>query len=101
MAQTAALIDGMRPTRMFTPTILAVLCGIRRGEIAALRWRNVDLAMGQLAVVERAEQTSAGIRYKEPKGGRARTVALSGTVTKELRAHRLRQAEELLRLGIR
>jgi integrase len=35
------------------------------------------------------------------KGGRARTVALSATVTTELRAHRLRQAEELLKLGIR
>lgn len=101
MAQTAALIEGMRPTRMFTPTILAVLCGLRRGEIAALRWRNVDLAIGQIAVVESAEQTKAGVRYKEPKGGRTRTVALSATVTKELRAHRLRQAEELLRLGVR
>lgn len=101
MAQTAVLIEGMRPTHMFTPTILAVLCGLRRGEIAALRWRNVDLTTGQLAVVESAEQTKAGIRYKEPKGGRARTVALSATVTKELRAHRLRQAEELLRLGVR
>ena len=101
MPQTAALIEGMRPTRMFTPTILAVLCGLRGGEIAALNWRNVDLATGQLAVVASAEQTKAGIRYKEPKGGRTRTVALSATVIKELRAHRLRQAEELLRLGVR
>jgi integrase len=41
------------------------------------------------------------VRYKEPKSGRARTVALPGTVTEELRAHRLRQAENLLKLGIR
>src|SRR6476620_889257 len=34
--QTATLIEQMRPTRMFVPTLLAVLCGMRRGEIAAL-----------------------------------------------------------------
>jgi integrase len=50
---------------------------------------------------ESAEQTAAGIRYKSPKSGRGRTVALSSMVTSELRQHRLSQAEELLRLGVR
>ena len=76
--------------------------GLRRGEIIALRWRNVDLDGKSLAVVESAEQTDAGdVRYKEPKSGRARTIALSSTVIAELRAHRARQAQEQLRLGIR
>jgi integrase len=101
LAQTAELIAVMRPTRLFVPVILAVLCGLRRGEIAALRWQYVDLAAGQLAVVQSAEQTKAGVRYKEPKSGKARTVALSATVVEELRAHRVRQAEELLRIGSR
>jgi len=101
LPQTAELIAVMRPTRFFVPVILAVLCGLRRGEIAALRWQHVDLATGQLAVVQSAEQTKAGVRYKEPKSGKARTVALGGTMVDELRAHRLRQAEELLRLGLR
>jgi integrase len=101
MAQTAELLHALRGRRIFTPTILAVLCGLRRGEICALRWRNVDLAKGQLAVVESAEQTKAGVRFKEPKSGRAHTVSLSATVVDELQAHRLRQAEELLRVGVR
>ena len=101
MAQTVELIEHMRPTRMLVPTVLAVLCGLRRGEIAALRWRNVDLGAAQLAVVESAEQTKAGIRYKEPKAGRTRNVVLSSTVIEELQAWRVRQAQELLRLGIR
>ena len=100
VAQAVELLDTLRETRMFIPTMLAVLCGLRRGEIAALRWRNVDLEARQLAVVESAEQTASGVRYKEPKGGRVRTVALSATVVKELRAHRAKQAEELLRIGI-
>ena len=101
LTETAALLEAVRGTRLLAPTILAVLCGLRRGEIIALKWRNVDLAASQLAVVESAEQTAAGVRIKEPKTGRARTVALSATVIAELRSHRKQQAEELLKFGIR
>lgn len=81
--------------------LLAVLCGLRRGEIAALRWKNIDLTAGQIAVIQSASQTRTVVRHKEPKSDRSRTVALSITVLEELRAHRLRQAQELLRLGTR
>jgi integrase len=98
--QTAELIEAMRPTRMLVPTLLAVLCGMRRGEIAALRWKNVDLTTGQIAILESAEQVGSKVRYKTPKSGKGRTLALSASLVEELRAHRLRQAEELLRVGI-
>jgi integrase len=101
LAQTAELLAAMRGTRFFIPVVLGALCGLRRGEIAALRWGQVDLDKGQLAVVQSAEQTRSGVRYKEPKSGRTRTIALSATVVEELRAHRIRQAQELLRLGLR
>jgi integrase len=101
MAQTAQLLEAFRGSRLFIPVMLGILCGLRRGEICALRWRHVDLAGAALAVVESAEQTKAGVRYKPPKSGRGRAVALSATVIDELRAHRLRRSEELLRLGIR
>lgn len=101
MAQTAELLEALRGSRLFAPVMIGVLCGLRRGEICALRWRHVGLAGAALAVVESAEQTKAGVRYKPPKSGRGRSIALSATVVGELRAHRLRQAEELLRAGIR
>jgi integrase len=100
LAQTADLIDTTRGTRMTITVILAVLCGLRRGEIAALRWRNVNLGAAQLAVTESAEQTRAGVRYKQPKSGKGRTVALSARVVNELRSHRVQQAQELLMLGV-
>jgi integrase len=89
LSQTVELLDAMRGTKMFVPTMLAVLCGLRRGEICALRWRHVDLEAGQLSVIESAEQTEKGVRYKDPKSGRGRSVALSGTVVEELRKHRI------------
>jgi integrase len=101
LGQTAEMIEAARGERVFMPALLAVLCGLRRGEIAALRWRHVDLDAAQLAVVESAEQTKAGVRFKEPKSGRGRTVALSATMMAEMKAHRVQQAQELLKVGKR
>jgi integrase len=101
LTQTADLLEALRGSWMHVPALLAVSCGLRRGEIAALRWGSIDLDRGRLAVVQSAEQTRAGVRYKEPKSGQMRTVALSPAVVTELRAHRARQAESLLSLGVR
>ena len=103
---TATVLDAARERRLFIPLVLASLCGLRRGEITALRWRSIDLDNGQLAVVASTEQLDSGdkdkrIREKEAKSGRSRTVALPSLAVEELRRWRASQAEELLRLGIR
>jgi integrase len=99
--QTAELIEAMRPTRMLIATLLAILCGMRRGEVAALRWKNVDLPAGQLTILESAEQVGSKVRYKVPKSGKGRTLALSASLVEEMRAYRVSQAEELLKVGVR
>jgi integrase len=101
LTQTADLIDFVKNTILYIPTLLAVLCGLRRGEICALRWRNIDWNANQLSVVESLEQTRSGLRFKSPKSGKGRTVALTETMVGELRSCRARRAEELLKLGTR
>jgi integrase len=98
---TARLIEAARESSLFIPILLAVLCGLRRGEIAALRWRAIDLERGELSVVASIEQSRAGVREKPPKSGRGRTIAMPGLLIEELHAHRRQQAESLLRVGIR
>jgi integrase len=98
---TAELIEAARETPLFIPILLGVRCGLRRGEVVALRWRNVALERGQISVVASAEQTERGVREKEPKNGKGRNVVLSGTEIEELRSHRVRQAQSLLVLGVR
>jgi len=100
LPQTVEVIEAVRETPMLMPAVLAVLCGLRRGEICALRWRSVDLKAASISVVESLEQTKAGLRFKSPKSGKGRTVALSATVVDELRAHRIKRAQELLKLGV-
>src|SRR5262249_14420244 len=48
-----------------------------------------------------AEQTRGGVREKETKSGQNRAVALPEMLINELRAHRGRQAQDLLKLGVR
>lgn len=98
---TIALIEAARPRAVFMPILLGALCGLRRGEAAALRWRHVDLDGGQLIISGSLEQTKAGVRLKPPKSGKGRSVALPTLAVEELRRHRLKQAEDLLRLGVR
>ena len=100
-AGTARLLAHFRPTRAYMAVLLAAMCGLRRGEILALKWRDVDFTNATLAVSESLEQTAAGVRRKETKSGRARSVVIPSLVIPELRRHRAAQAEELLKLGVR
>jgi integrase len=50
--QSNDLLSDLRHTRMYWPTLLALTTGMRRGEILALRWKNVDLKSGVVRVVQ-------------------------------------------------
>lgn len=100
-SQTGVMLEELRKSRVFMAALLAALCGLRRGEIVALRWRDVDFANSTVAIRESAEQVGTLVRYKETKSGKSRSVALSSTVLEELKRHRLAQAEEQLKIGIR
>jgi integrase len=97
----AAYLAAARGHELFVPIMLGILCGCRRGEIVAVRWQDVDLDAGRLAVTGSIEQTAAGVRRKAPKSGQSRVIALPAIAIEELRRHRLTQAEALLRIGLR
>lgn len=99
--QTAILLRALRDTRLYYPVLLAIVTGMRRGEVLALRWKNVDFENKTIRVVESLEQVKQELRFKEPKTGKTRAVILLDHALQDLRAWRIRQAEELLRLGVR
>jgi len=52
----------------FPQIVLAILTGMRRGEIYGLRWRDVDLVEGIITVRQASQYTKEkGIFFKEPK----------------------------------
>ena len=81
--------------------IIALFTGVRRSELLALVWSDVDLEAKVLHVHQAVEQTKAGgLRIKPPKtkAGR-RAISLPDVVVDALRAHRLVQLETALLLG--
>jgi len=99
--QSQRLLTALSHTRVYWPVLIALATGMRRGEILALRWRNVDLDRGNIRVVESLEQTQTGLRTKAPKSEKARAIAVPIFAIDELRRLKRKQAEELLLLGVR
>jgi len=99
--QSARLLDSIKHMHLYCPVLLALATGMRRGEIFALRWKNVDLDRGTLCVVQSLDQTTDGLRFKDSKTGRNRAIPLPAFTIEELRRLKRHQAEMLLGLGIR
>jgi integrase len=75
---------------------------MRRGELLALRWQDVDLDGGKLRVERSLEQTKrGGLIFKSPKTryGR-RSITLPSSTVAELRGHWKAQQEQRLALGL-
>ncbi len=87
--------------RIYSVAVIALATGMRRGEIVALRWGDVDLDGGKIKVERSLEETKAGLAFKEPKtkAGR-RLVAIPVSIVAELRQHWRAQQEERLALGL-
>jgi len=100
--QTIELIEALRGGPYFAPTLIASTTGLRRGEVLALAWSQVDLDSGVITVSRSLEQTKkGGVRFKEPKSRKPRQVIMPSILVAELRSRKLDQAENLLRLGVR
>ncbi|MDP2182033.1 MAG: site-specific integrase [Actinomycetota bacterium] len=77
---------------LYLPVLVAVTTGLRRGELLALRWGDLDFDAGVLSVSRSLEQTSAGLRFKSPKTRKGvRRVQLPDLTIKPLWRHRLEQ----------
>jgi integrase len=98
--QVARLLEAAQDSWHYIPILLAVATGLRRGEILALRWEDIDLGEGILAVRRSLEQTRQGLSFKEPKTAKGRrTVVLPGMAVDELRRHQEEQVVAKLLLG--
>ena len=95
--QARAFLDAARGDRFETLYVLAVHCGLREGELLGLKWEDVDLDAGTLAVRRTLSETRTGHRFEAPKNGKGRRIKLTTGAMKALRRHRKAQLEERLR----
>jgi integrase len=105
-AQTvSSVLQTLRGWPVHPIAVVALGTGMRRGEILALRWRDVDLARNdraQISVERSLEQTKArGLRFKAPKTKHSRRkISLPDYVRDELRAHWKATQEARLQWGV-
>ena len=98
--QVVKFLSSTTANRLHPAFLTLATTGLRRSELLGLRWSDVDLGAGNLAV----RQVVALNGYKpfmaEPKTGKSRrVVALDPGTVKVLKAHRKTQLEERMAAG--
>jgi len=83
-----------------TYILMVITTGLRRGELLALRWTDVDLANRTLHVRRALQRTDDGLVFVEPKTALSRRgLVLPMIAADALSRHRVRQDGERARLG--
>jgi integrase len=88
-------LDHVEGDRLAPLWRLGATTGMRRGELAGLTWRALDLDGARLSVEQQLVPTRGGATFGPPKSARSRrTVALDPQTVDALRAHRVTQVLE-------
>jgi integrase len=99
--QVQAVLQTLRGRPLYTVAAVLLGTGLRRGELLALRWADVDLDSATLRVEQALEETKrGGLVFKAPKTRHGRrTVTLPPSTVSVLRDHWKTQQELRLALG--
>jgi integrase len=100
------LLPAIKDNRLYAAIFLLFMAGLRRGELLALRWRDIDLKEGVLQVRQTlvsARNHNEGrtqIVFSNPKTPQSRrTIPIPEECLIALKQHKVRQAEDRLMLG--
>lgn len=94
------LLKAARQHRLYALWLLLVSVGLRRGEVLALAWGDIDLSRRQLRVRRNLQRIKKELVFGTPKTARSlRTVALPERCVAALRQHRALQRAERAAAG--
>ena len=102
--QVRIFLEAAKDDRLEALYIIAITTGLQQGELLGLRWTDIDLEGGVLAVrralVAGSAGSKAGARFDAPKNNKSRrTVKLTASAVEALKHHKAAQSEERLKLG--
>jgi integrase len=92
--EASRLLGAAVGTRDEALLTLALRTGMRQGELAALRWDDVDLTDKPSITVGRSADTRTKTRVSTTKTGKDRKIHIGPRTIEVLKAHRARQREE-------
>jgi integrase len=94
--QAQQFLRAVRTDRLYAAWLVALSCGLRRGELAGLRWADLDLERGTLSVTtQRTTDSDYNIITKAPKGTGRRVIDIGAGTVEALRALRAAQLDEV------
>lgn len=87
--------------RIKTALLLFLLTGFRRGEVAGLKWQDIDFVKNKISVKRTAiEVKKVGIIIKEPKTHKStRTITMPEILSKQLQEYKAWQDAKIKDLG--
>jgi integrase len=95
LAEAKRLLDVVEGERLEALYVLALTTGLRRGELLALRWDDIDIASRQLHVRRAMQRVNGRLQTVEPKTTSSRrTVVLPRLAVRHLLDHKKRQDTE-------
>jgi integrase len=99
--QIRGLVRDLENRPIYPKVVLALFTGMRRGEVLACRWQDLDLDRKTVTVRGALEETKGALRFKSPKSeAGVREISLPNIVVETLRGYRRQQQEQLLALGL-
>lgn len=100
VAQARALLETVDGHRLSALYHVALLLGLRKGELLGLRWADLDLERGRLTVAQQIVAIKGKVQASTPKSATShRTLPLTPELARRLRDHWQNQQEERALLG--
>ena len=100
--QLGVFLEHVRGDSLYAAWMLFATTGMRRGEVAGLRWSDVDLEAGRVSPRRPRVVVDYEVHVSEPKTAKGRrSLALDPVTVAALREHRTRQLEQRLAVGPR
>lgn len=95
-----AVLNELVNDAIFMPTYLAIMTGMRRGEICGLKWSDIDFDKGVMYIQRSLQRINGILQEKQTKTSQSsRSVALSTETINLLKKHKAKQAQEKLMMG--
>lgn len=94
------LLNSLKGSSLYYPTLIAISTGMRRGEILGLRWSDIDLKYGYIYIENQLQRINKKFELVPTKTAKSkRKIAIPQLLINELKELRKQQLENKLALG--
>jgi integrase len=84
---------------IYPAVVLSMFCGLRRGELLALKWSDINFKTMKINVSHSAYEVNCELVIKKPKNNKPRDVGMDPSVAVLLKKYRRQQNENKMLLG--